>query len=758
VRGIAVAIALILLGCQRAEPFTYPAAGAARSMIVVVSPGERAQVYDLAEGMPDGPLIIGGEAPRISVLFYDDPPSALGFDGPGPIEPPTGPGSRALPVPNEAHARWLVSEADFSPLIDPELEALREAIQVAGFDVEACLEERRCVRDVEPSECRDDCEASVLTPPLPPEPACPSEWMIDPVAGVGGVTTCRPRDPPRLDCTEVQVQHRGSEGCAPIGPACAGHYASDLPVGAIHVDPTAPAGGDGTEASPLRMIAEALAIAAPGTTIALSEGTHLGPARVATPDLTLIGACAGRSSVAATSTPALTLAADGVTLRGLSIAPAIAPPGSRADHPAIVSEADVALDGVASGAILVAGGRLVARDVKIEGVGHHLASVRLGAQLEIDRLMIRASGQVGLFVEGGAVDGERLVIQGGESAINARGPFSLALSEVTIDRPEIVAMVLTANEFGGDDPIADCQRGADVASAAITGLTVIGSGDPGGAQVGGVQLACKASLELERAYFAGLTGNTLLAGPLATFTLRDLVVRDVASSAGYTVAIDAEGGTYATIERAYLESHATKVLVSDDRDTAVTYADVAIDARGESDDAVHLRDGFIRLKRILAEGTGRFTVRTKEPLVIEDLRRIGARDVTAIEAQGTSMLRRIDLSATESASDVLQLASCGAGECVGGGFMVSDLHVRGGQSGLSTGVVLATTRIDRFLFEAHQLAALRLPTAQPLVLRDGTIKDSGAVLASGSGDYRLLQLLDGVVVEGNDAVRIQVSP
>jgi len=146
-------------------------------------------------------------------------------------------------------------------------------------------------------------DAGTFVPPVPAPPVapadaaapmltpCPAGWreVID--ADDPDVVTCDPwPEGGPLACAADEAHFPGGGGCSRIGSACAGEWPADLPADAIYVRAGEPGGGDGTAGAPLGRIADAMAVAADGQTVALSTGDF---AEEVTVDraVTLRGAC-----------------------------------------------------------------------------------------------------------------------------------------------------------------------------------------------------------------------------------------------------------------------------------------------------------------------------------------------------------------------------------------------------------------------------------------------------------------------------------
>jgi hypothetical protein len=167
-----------------------------------------------------------------------------------------------------------------------------------------------------------------IAPPDPPEPPalpqltpCPAGWT-ESMGADGGPSVCEPWLG-AVDCGPQEARFPGEPGCAPIGRACpTRRFAADIPSGALHVDPDAPAGGDGTVSSPFTTIAEALAAASDGDVIALSVGAHAPPGAIDVA-VEIRGACVGQTRIACdppdTTTVAVQIRASGTTIRDLHL-------------------------------------------------------------------------------------------------------------------------------------------------------------------------------------------------------------------------------------------------------------------------------------------------------------------------------------------------------------------------------------------------------------------------------------------------------
>jgi hypothetical protein len=120
---------------------------------------------------------------------------------------------------------------------------------------------------------------------------------------------------PPAPCAGATRPKLGERTCAPVGDCSAAFP----PAGAIVVDPALdPAAVDATH---VRTVADALAIAPSGAVIALADGTHTAPSFTVSKPLTILGRCAERAHLVSPQPAAMTgisITAD-ATLHGLTV-------------------------------------------------------------------------------------------------------------------------------------------------------------------------------------------------------------------------------------------------------------------------------------------------------------------------------------------------------------------------------------------------------------------------------------------------------
>jgi hypothetical protein len=235
---------------------------------------------------------------------------------------------------------------------------------------------------------------AVLTP-------CPDGWreVTDPETGT---VACDPwPESGYEECTAVDEAHfPGEPGCVRVGTACApgDDWATDLPGDRPirYVLAGAPAGGDGTRASPFGTIQEAMSGAPSGTVVALSKGTF-DEVVVLPAGVTLWGACVAETLVAS-SVPAedfgtINVWGRDVGVRNLRVSGRR--PGLQAVgrfRTALVEDVVVAeathLGWFVNSAAVVQGRSIVVRDTRSREAGRdfgHGLSVQEGGVVEVQR-------------------------------------------------------------------------------------------------------------------------------------------------------------------------------------------------------------------------------------------------------------------------------------------------------------------------------------------------------------------------------------
>ena len=247
------------------------------------------------------------------------------------------------------------------------------------------------------------------TLPSPPELGpCADGWRTVPPTREDGATTCDPwPDTGRATCAPDEAHFPGGAGCERIGPACP---ADGLPDGlptdgsVLYVSATATAGGDGSRAAPFRAIADALAVATAGSTLAVGVGSYDEP--VALRDgVSLVGACVADTRIAWSTRDS---APASIQVRG-----------------ADVTVRDLQIGGERSGLLVDRGGRATVRNVLVDGATEAGVRVHFDGVADITDLVVRDTrvepsdglSAFGLVVElGGTADVTRAAIDGNTTA------------------------------------------------------------------------------------------------------------------------------------------------------------------------------------------------------------------------------------------------------------------------------------------------------------------------------------------------------
>jgi hypothetical protein len=366
-------------------------------------------------------------------------------------------------------------------------------------------------------------DAAPLEPPRPPEAPslepCPQGWTPVADPSVADLVVCDPWPDGKGECARDEARFPGTGACSRIGSACGiGDYADGLPAsGVFYVDSGAPPGGDGSLASPFARIADAIDVASPGDTIALSadrfdEAVDVGAA------VTIRGACVSRTIVASSR-------------RG----PAIEMGGGALVEDVQVWSADAGIHVLAGGASL--DGVLVLAAVQVGVV------VDAGATLDAADLVVKGTAGTGLYHNDGShVRLDRAVFEDGVSGIHTVG----------------TGAELVANDL------------------AITGSTAPGSPNEGYA----LEVNIAAHAVIERAVFEDNQDVAIFVDwDAATLDATDLVIRDTRPRGsddflGYAVQVTSTG--VAHLERALLERNRSSGIHVREDGSSLSLVDVVI--------------------------------------------------------------------------------------------------------------------------------------------------------------------------------------
>lgn len=404
----AAPVLLGLLSCG--EPPVIVTEPGAASALVFLERGAviEALALDLA-GQQRGIPSAAAEGTKLTVVFYSLSLDALGL-AVGPI--PLTPEGRSIP----ANARSIRAAELKNQRLTPwtELDALPGSlapVRLPPLDLAACLDRGGCLADAAASLCKLPCTSTVTAPVItPPEPAaapriasCPAGWT----ERREGTLRCEPAG--RV-CGPDAL--RLPSGCAALAP-CAGEWPVDLPPGVTvaYVSHRAGPEGTGTRDSPFRSLATAIASAAPGTILALSDGAFPGPLRLQA-ELQLWGACADRTVIQSPAVgPSIEVSA-AVILRGLRVAGGA--PAMAVARGATVELEGVVIDGAGGVGIDLDGGRVRATVSAIRGSAG--AAIRGEGSLELSGLEVSRTSSSGIELRSGEVALDDVAVLGEERA------------------------------------------------------------------------------------------------------------------------------------------------------------------------------------------------------------------------------------------------------------------------------------------------------------------------------------------------------
>lgn len=241
----------------------------------------------------------------------------------------------------------------------------------------------------------------------------------------------------RPHCEGATAVRPGESACTPIGRACpaSGEFAEDLPVDALFVREGA--GGTGTREAPFGTLAEALAVASPGATIALARGALAVPLDVDVA-VTLRGACAEETRLTGPLTISAAVTLEDVTVTSASSAIVVQRGG-------LTARGVVVGDHVGSG-IDLRSAENVLEDVVVRGGTGATATFEgavhvVNATLEATRLVIEGRAGFGLTVDSRAslTLSDSVVADGSTSD---RGPTALVLLLAASTRTDISRCVV----------------------------------------------------------------------------------------------------------------------------------------------------------------------------------------------------------------------------------------------------------------------------------------------------------------------------
>jgi hypothetical protein len=567
-----------------------------------------------------------------------------------------------------------------------------------------------------------------LEPAPPSLGPCPDGWRA-----ADDACEAYPETGP-VDCADGEAHFPGRAGCERLGSACpttsdfADGLADDGTV--IFVRDGAPAGGDGSRGAPFATIAEAIAAAAAGNTIALSRGLFEEAVELLSP-VTLRGACVEETTISAgAGVPAvITSRSPDVVVRDLRVADSFEP----------------GLIAMGSGNGMTARGVLVQRAT---GIG---AIADTGGHLVLDRVVIEdtqpiADGRFGrglLAQNAGTVDASWVAIQNNrEYGVETTG----AGSQLTLTDTIVRDTLPSAAGIVGD----------------------------------GVRVDTSGSTTLERVVISGNTNGGVVAAARGEASLSDSIVRDTRprpSDGFFGRGLVAFGASSIDAARVLLDRNHTSGAASEGSGSNVTLTDVIIrDSQpndgGNSGRGVEAALGGraalvrARIERCREQGVLVFddAAATLEDVVISDIEPIAG------PTNGMGILVAVASSLT---GDRVRIQSANAGGIVaidpGTTAVVRDLVVRdtvdiaGGIDASGFGIDLrdgATLDVERGVIDDNDVAGASSINGATLTLADVVVRDTAPRTENGffgfgvSSQFGGTSVLRRVLLENNSTIGV----
>lgn len=470
-----------------------------------------------------------------------------------------------------------------------------------------------------------------VVPPAPPQWECPSGW----VASDDPAPHCEPPGA-RVDCPEGEARFIDSSACEPVATCPAGTFAEGLPgsgVWYVEVD----GDGDGSIGDPFDL-ADALAVADAGDTIALAAGTYDGFVDV--PDeVAIVGTCPSEtrliwSAIDDTRPVVLVSPGQSAMLSNLTIGP-VAGVGILANG--TLELESVIVDGATGAGILITTlGAVGGSDVVVRattprgGTSGGMGVIVDGGRLNATRWVVRNNVRNGIRVDGGSAEIEDLVAIdniGVEPLLQGSGVHLLA-GTLTLRRADLRGAANVALEVTGGIATAE--------DLFIDEATVV---DPPGGTLLSVR---EGELSVDRAFVRGTSWT--VNGDDGTLVLRDAVIVNGGGDFLWAENVGISTiGTDVTLERIVIVGGDSGILLSgpldfsidpDPRDpletpTPFAISDVDVRATGEG-----VRFGYGLLLQEGMEGTlDRAHVSMARGLGIDiGTSRVTAQDLTVLDA------------------------------------------------------------------------------------------------------------------------------
>jgi len=376
-------------------------------------------------------------------------------------------------------------------------------------------------------------EIEAPTPPaaaaLPTMTPCPEGWQS---TMVGPAEACEPWPPDTAPCTFPETRFPGDASCARLGSACPapGEWPSDLPTdGSVLYVRAGAAGGDGSLDAPFGLLTDALAAAAAGATIALTEGSYGGDVFVPD-DVALRGACVARTEL-------------------------VGPTGDVADATVVLGPSsslrDLHIRGDRAGVVMNGGGSANLRDIWIEGV---------------------AIG-IGLVGSTTRLDGEGIVVDGIEPREAGFGIYVGTGSQASLSRVH-VTNVVGGSVVVGNDGSRLTLTDAVIQNAVAPEDTALGTA---------ISSLSRGHLELTRALVDGAMSSGVFVQGEASAQLVDVVVRNIRTMGTRgqgAFGVGVQSASRADVERLYVSATEASGIVAIGFRTELVGSDIIVDAVG----------------------------------------------------------------------------------------------------------------------------------------------------------------------------------
>ncbi|MGF1466200.1 MAG: hypothetical protein ACFCGT_08695 [Sandaracinaceae bacterium] len=424
----------------------------------------------------------------------------------------------------------------------------------------------------------------------PVEWPCPPGWQEE---TEGGLTHCQPyaRGGPD-DCAAGEAHFPAEADCRPLGRACGeGPFAdaSDLdPTTVLHVDASAPGGGDGSAGAPFTTLADAFGSAREGTTVVVAAGRYTVD-RPWPSGVSLRGRCAAETSLVAPDDvgerTAVIESPEGrmaLRIEDVTVGPApIRGVELRGVGGAVALDALLIRGTTGRGLFVLAGAEAVARDLVVsdtaslnDGTLGRGLDIDEGGQLTLDRGLVRENREVGVLVQGPGTEASLQNVAIVDTQVNGGrlGGFGLAA--------ELGAQLLCERALLGGNQ-GGVSVGPDGTMATLADVVVLGTRTRGpGLSV------FDADLTLERGLLRGNSRHGVFVfGARARVTLTDVAVLDTELDPDGLGGrgLSAQDGSSLTLRRGLVRAN-RDIGVFVARDATADLADLAIiDTRARGD-------------------------------------------------------------------------------------------------------------------------------------------------------------------------------